>query len=377
MNQKVFLGDSSIENLNKVLSLYEGKNVFLVRGKKSYELCGARALLEKLMNFYSFDLQEFYDFSENPRIEDVERGLFLLNNKSYDLIVAVGGGSVLDMAKLLRFFYSYGDRETLILGTQKYRELIPLITVPTTAGTGSEVTHFAVLYKNKIKYSIAHKDLLSDIAIIYPPFTYSNSAYLTACAGFDALAQAIESYWNVNSTFLSDEYALRAINLIWSNLPKAVCAPTEQIRKYLSEGAYWAGMAINITKTSAPHAMSYSFTSHYNIPHGHAVALSFPFFMEFNCNLTNIELQSSLSFEYYKEKIDILFQYLNYKRDISINHFMFDYISSLGLSFNLPINFSDDIIINNVNIQRLNNNPRIVRIQDICVALEDIKSKNR
>ena len=125
-------------------------------------------------------------------MEDLERGLLLLQQCKPDIIIAIGGGSVLDMAKLLRFFYSYsGD----YIGKEftKERSLLPLIVLPTTAGTGSEATRFAVLYKDGIKYSVEHNDILPNFAIIYPLFTYTNTKYLTACTGFDALAYSSDS----------------------------------------------------------------------------------------------------------------------------------------------------------------------------------------
>ena len=176
-----------------------------------------------------------------------------------------------------------------------------------------------------------HTDILPDVAIVYPPFTYNNPKYLTACTGFDALAQGIESYWNVNATEESDEYAKRAIQLLWPNLPVAVNAPTKQARDKVSEGSYWAGRAINITKTTAPHAFSYPFTTYYGYPHGHAVALTFPFFMQYNCMVRNSKLQCSLNVDAYNEKIKILCDLLSFSFMTTYGD-MVKYIMKLGLS---------------------------------------------
>ena len=293
---------------------------------------------------------EFYDFEENPKIEDVRKGLSLLVSSNSSLIVGIGGGSVLDMSKLLRFFYSYSGEAT---GCKflKEKELLPLIALPTTAGTGSEATHFSVLYKDKIKYSVEHTDILPDVAIVYPPFTYNNPKYLTACTGFDALAQGIESYWNVNATEESDEYAKRAIQLLWPNLPVAVNAPTKQARDKVSEGSYWAGRAINITKTTAPHAFSYPFTTYYGYPHGHAVALTFPFFFKLNTFCENLKVE--INRVGYANKVDFLQSLL---RDDHLS--MHEYLQNIMLTN--PISFrKDDIlhIFKCVNENRLANNP--------------------
>ena len=149
MKQQVFLGRNSIKELISILQIYSSKKIFLVRGKKSYGLCGAKAIIDEVLDVMPCQLTEFYDYEENPNMEDLERGLLLLQQCKPDIIIAIGGGSVLDMAKLLRFFYSYsGD----YIGTEftKERSLLPLIVLPSTAGTGSEATRFAVLYKDGI-----------------------------------------------------------------------------------------------------------------------------------------------------------------------------------------------------------------------------------
>ena len=373
MRQQFFLGDSSISELLPVLRRYAPERIFLVRGKKSYVTCGAAAVMNEVCGILRCSVTEFYDFEENPKIEDVRKGLSLLVSSNSSLIVGIGGGSVLDMSKLLRFFYSYSGEAT---GCKflKEKELLPLIALPTTAGTGSEATHFSVLYKDKIKYSVEHTDILPDVAIVYPPFTYNNPKYLTACTGFDALAQGIESYWNVNATEESDEYAKRAIQLLWPNLPVAVNAPTKQARDKVSEGSYWAGRAINITKTTAPHAFSYPFTTYYGYPHGHAVALTFPFFMQYNCMVRNSKLQCSLNVDAYNEKIKILCDLLSFSFMTTYGD-MVKYIMKLALSLKkVGEPFNLELILSSINMDRLSNNPRIFSPEDVVSLIHSINS---
>lgn len=359
MEQKAFLGPSSIEKLLPVLQKYAPQHVFLVRGKKSYKTCGAKAIIDATLKKMHCEVTEFYDFEENPKTEDLEKGLSLLRQSHSSIIVGIGGGSVLDMSKLLRFFYSYSGELT---GNkfEKTFELLPLIALPTTAGTGSEATHFAVLYKDKVKYSVEHDNILPDVVIVYPPFTYNNPKYLTACTGFDALAQGIEAYWNVNATKESDEYAERAIKLLWSNLPLAVNSPTEEIRDKVSEGSYWAGRAINITKTTAPHAFSYPFTTYYGYPHGHAVALTFPFFYKLNTS-SHKKLRDGINKEIYNRKILFLLSLIenNYQK-------MNDYLQRIDLVKKIVLKENDIMnIFDGINERRLVNNP-------VCVT-KDMK----
>ena len=350
MKQRIYIGEASLNNLDIILQEYSAKKVFLVRGKKSYELCGAQSRLNSILKKVGVQIFEFHDFEDNPKIEDLDRGLLQLRVYHPDLILAIGGGSVLDMAKLLRFFYSYsGNKIGRVF--EKIENLLPLIVIPTTAGTGSEATSFAVLYKNKVKYSVSHEDILPEIAFIDPYFTYNISRYLTACTGFDALAQAIEAYWNLNATNESDVFAVKAIKLLWPNLPLAINNPTKEVRNSMSEGAYWAGCAINITKTTAPHAFSYPFTTYYGYPHGHAVALTFPFFMEYNVG--SILLKHGTVFD----KMIRLMEILNITNVNECKSLLCDYIENIGLDLKLPANFDHRIILSNINVQRLSNNP--------------------
>lgn len=373
MKQQLFLGKSSFEELLPVLQRYEPKHIFLVRGKRSYELCGAKEMMNHFFAKLQCEITEFFDFEENPKIEDMKRGLALLSRSSASFIIAVGGGSVIDMAKLVRFFSSFSGDPTSNNFIKK-RESIPLIAIPTTSGTGCETTHFAVLYKNKKKYSVTHNSILPDIAVIYPPFTYRNSTYLTACTGFDALAQAIESYWSTRATEESMDYAEKAIQLLWKNLPVAVNSPNENVRDKISEGAYWAGKAINIAKTTAPHALSYPFTSYYNIPHGHAVALTFPFVMSFNFNVSERNVHSSITVFDIRKRLDSLADMLNLSnKEGDVAFVLCNYIRGLGLSFALPEEYNRQVVLDNVNLQRIGNNPRVFTDNDLNSILEQFE----
>lgn len=354
--QEAYIGIDCLMDFSCILKNFNPKRIFLIRGKKSYQLCGAERVIHDVLKDFSVEVMSFYDFEENPKIEDVKKGLSILETFNPDIIIAIGGGSVLDISKLIRFFNSYEGEE---IGNEFKQKcpLIPLLALPTTAGTGCEATHFAVMYKDKVKYSVEHDDILPNFAFVYPPFTYNNPAYLTACTGFDALSQSIEAYWNVNATEESDEYAIKAIKLLWPNLPLAVNSPSEEVRNKVSEGAYWAGRAINITKTTAPHAFSYPFTTYYGYPHGHAVALTFPFFFDLNCNRNNnYNIYYNDNIKYW-EKIDKLKTFMNISNGKELN-ILTNYTNNI-FSKSPKIN-SYETYLELVNLQRLKNNPIIV-----------------
>lgn len=351
-DQKAYLGKDSLISLKTELRELIPRKLFFVHGKQSYVQCGAKKEFDKIIGDSSVEeWLEFSDFSTNPEYTDLQKALDLCNGFQPDLIMAVGGGSAIDMAKLIRFFYSYQGNVENGQYVRKSR-LVPLIAIPTTSGTGAEATHFAVLYKNKTKYSVEHDDVLPNIAVVYPPFTYKNSPYLTACTGFDALAQAIEAFWNRNATEESDDYARKAIDLIYPNLPRAVKSPTEEVRDKMAEGAYWAGRAINITKTTAPHAFSYGLTSIYGYPHGHAVAIVFSEIMKFNLQYTWKNNK--------KNQLIELLENNQKKQDLNIKN----YIKDINLDLkNITYNLLE--LSSRVNSQRLSNNPCNISKEDI------------
>lgn len=340
MMQKAFLGEAALCNLRNELQSLGIKRLFLVRGRSSYAACGAEKALTPVFSDLAISVVEFKDFSVNPKMEEALVGAERCLSSSADCILAVGGGSAIDMAKIIRHLVAEKGESPV------------LMAMPTTAGTGAETTHFAVVYVDGKKQSLEADDVLPDYAFVYPPFTYANNAYLTACTGFDALAQACEAFWNRYATEESTEYALRAISLLFCQLPECLSAPTGKLRDDIALGAYWAGRAINITKTTAPHAFSYAFTSKCGYPHGHAVAITFPFFAELNINS-------------HPRRSDF-FRALGLEESSSLQAFFLDYTRRLGLQFNGSGSFGLDMLLSEVNLQRLKNNPVEVDGETIC-----------
>ena len=357
----------AIDNLKNDLVLLNAEKVFLVTGKKSYTDSGAKELIESLKGFFKF--VRFNDFEDNPNIVDVEKGVQLFKENACDCILAIGGGSSIDMAKLIKFFTPKSKPFIGKFNKQlEENENIPLVAIPTTAGTGSEATHFAVLYVGLDKYSISDILLLPNHVAIISKLHFSQTKYQKAVSGLDAFSQAIESFWSVNSTDESREYSLQALKLIIPNLPKIV-TEVKNISAYknMALGAYLAGKAINIAKTTAPHAFSYYLTKRFNLPHGHAVAIFLPSFIDYNFYLNNNTGKK------YAHKHDLLFDQLN-KLLMSINSSnsltrrIELFILSLGVEIDIhKLSISKEEIIlalKSGNTQRLKNNPREFNLDD-------------
>lgn len=361
MAQRVYLKNEQ-EQLKKLLNRYQSNHVFLVTGKKSFELSGAASFIERVIG--TQNVTRFSDFNLNPQLKDLERGVALFKKGNYQLILAIGGGSVLDMAKLISIFaHQKGAFQNFITGrTPLKNQYTPLIAIPTTAGTGAEATHFAVIYIDKTKYSVSHEVILPQWVYLSSEFSQMASPYLTACTGLDAFSQAVESLWSVNSTDESEQYALKAIEQIWKNLSQSVNDNSNEAKEVMQEAAFLAGKAINISKTTAPHALSYAFTSYYGIPHGHAVALTLPFFLSYNYHLTNNNCHDPRGAKSVKQRIDKLLNILG----CDINNaprVLEQFFAVMGVSIHVPsiiMDFSPQLIIDNVNTERLKNNPRAI-----------------
>lgn len=361
--RKEYFGVGSLNNIYKIIENYKAKKIFLVSGKRSFETSGARnTILPYLANK---SVVYFNDFSVNPKLEDVEKGILKLKQMKFDLIIAVGGGSAIDIAKLINVLAFQGpDAFDLVTGKDKIKiKGLPLIAIPTTSGTGSEATHFAVIYENKVKYSLAHKYILPDYSIIDPLLTYSLSSKLTAISGFDALCQAIESYWAVGSTKKSKKYASQAITLILPTLEHAVNRPDKKTRDTMALAAHYAGKAINISKTTAPHAISYPITSYFGVPHGYAVALTLGKFFLINSGLDkNTEIFDTRERDYLIKTMSELYKLLECTTPRECHDSWYNLMASVGLDYKFKAmgirkNSDIDLIVKNVDLGRLYNNP--------------------
>lgn len=213
----------------------------------------------------------FSDFVPNPKYSSVVKGVELFAESKADAIVAVGGGSAMDVAKCVKLF-AYMDNRNDFLKQELIPNPIPFVAIPTTAGTGSEATKFSVIYQNGEKQSIADDSCIPHVVVFDPSVLRTLPLYQRKVTMLDALCHGIESFWSVRSTSESKEYAQRAIQgILYYKEPYLNNEEHGNVK--MLEAANLAGRAINISQTTAGHAMSYKLTSLYGIAHGNAVAL--------------------------------------------------------------------------------------------------------
>lgn len=201
----------------------------------------------------------FSDFKPNPDYESIIEGGEVFATEDCDCLVSIGGGSSIDVAKGIKYILRNKD--------------IVHIAIPTTAGTGCESTQFAVVYKDGKKISLDFTELLPDIAILDGSLVSTLSDFQKRCTLLDALCQCIESHWSINSTEESRRYSMSGLEHILQNYRRYLENDLNANNKMM-HGANLSGQAINITRTTAPHALSYVITKEYGVPHGCAVAMT-------------------------------------------------------------------------------------------------------
>lgn len=312
-----------LEGFEKNKDILNNKKLFLVCGKSFDRLDFANDI--KKLNPVRFG-----NFRPNPLYEEVLDGVKMFNKSGCDTILAVGGGSAIDVAKSIKF-YSKSSAE--------------IIAIPTTAGTGSESTHFAVIYKSGVKQSVADPMLLPETVILEPSTLVNVPEYTRKATMLDALCHAIESYWSKKATADSREIAVAAIKAILENRSSYLNNEMDGNAGML-KAANLAGQAINLTTTTAAHAMCYKITSLYGFAHGHAAALCLP--EVWKVNKTEIP---GITLEEFNDLIKVL---------------KLDYPKSETKDEDL------DILAESVNPQRLGNNPVALEVGTIRQMYERI-----
>ena len=343
--QKIIKDYNEIE---KYLNDNSYSNILVVCSHSFY-----KGNLYKKLESLNKNIIYFDKFIPNPTYESVVEGVKVFRENNCDSIIAVGGGSAIDVAKCIKLFANMSD-EDLYLNQEIVPNDIKLLAVPTTAGTGSEATHFAVIYYKGEKKSIAHLSSIPEAVLFDSSCLKTLPIYQKKATVMDAYSHAIESLWSVNSTDESKKYSKEAIELIRDNIDNYL-ENDEETFELILKAANVAGRAINISKTTAGHAMCYKLTSLYGIAHGHAAMLVnselLPFMME------NLDKCSDKRGRAYLDNIfHDLANYLN----ISYSE-LSDYFRKLLHKYDLydvSVNDDDiDTLVNSVNVERLSNNP--------------------
>ncbi|RPH32032.1 MAG: iron-containing alcohol dehydrogenase [Bacteroidales bacterium] len=277
---KIVFGRGKIETLNNEIDKNISR-ILIVTDKNSGEKSGALKAIKTQLKDRFF---EIYDgVEENPSLQLLEDGRKVTRAGRFQLIIAVGGGSPMDAAKGFAVLATNdGSMREYMQGRALENKPLPVICIPTTSGTGSEVTPYAVFsdHEQGFKGGFAHPGIFPIISIIDPELTFSMPSQLVVNTGLDALTHAIESYLSTDSNILTDALALHSIKTIIENLSDAA-KMDEEAMCLISYASMVAGIVITHAGTILLHIMGYPLTIYHNIHHGKANAILLPQFLEF------------------------------------------------------------------------------------------------
>lgn len=373
MYRREHFGVDSIQRLPELLP-DDANQIALVTGQDSFEASGAKDAIEDAL---PSGFKRIIAPSPNPNLRLLKGPLKSIEDDSPDMLIAVGGGSVIDSAKALSTLPFQGaDPVAYVAGSRSPEVLgIPLIAIPTTAGTGSETTHFATIYHDHEKFSVVGRHIYPTGALVDPTLLTSAPKSVRATSGADALTQAIEAYWSVNSTPASRRLAAEAIDLAWNSLETEVTEPTPVSRKHMAIAAHLAGKAIDIANTTACHSVAYPMTSHFDVDHGAAVALTLPSFFEYNADITEDTCQDRRGVGFVRSRISELTERIDATNPAEAAANIRSLVSRIGLPTTLTeagIDEPELLIDEGFTPARMGNNPRLVTASDLRSILDDL-----
>lgn len=285
----IIFGENALEHL----STLEGKRATLVTGGSSMKRFGfldqAKAELEKA----GMEVSIVDNVEPNPSIETVIRGGKEMAEFGPDWIIAIGGGSALDAAKVMWVYYEYPDSKFEDLVNFKFPKLrtkAKFIAIPSTSGTASEITAFSVITdtENHIKYPLVSTEMTPDIALLDPALPSKMPAHITANTGMDVMAHAIEAYVSTVATVFTDPLAYEAIGLVLKNLPEAFKNGDDlKVREAMHNASALAGMAFTNASLGLIHSLAHKIGGEFGITHGLANAILLPYIVEYNRKASN------------------------------------------------------------------------------------------
>ena len=381
IENQIVLGKKNLkEELKSFFQEHSFQRIFLVAGSSFSKLPIGKELQE-LFSELGIAFYHFSDFRANPRLEEVEEGIQAFSAFRGDSILAVGGGSALDTAKCIKLFTGLSkDRPYL---EQEYRENdIPLLVHPTTAGTGSESTPFAVIYQDGEKCSVEHESIYPKYRIEDARSLRSLPVYQKKATLLDALSHAMEAIWSKYSNEDSKAYGQKAITLILSNYKvylslenennakaQGKASPAEDssqsVLESIAEAANLAGKAIAVTKTTAGHALSYKLGSIYQLPHGLATAMVNRALYPFMCREKSRMIKS--------ENLLFLAKCFSVETEEEGAKRYREILEDLEILPTLSVKEGDlENLVAAVNPERLSNHPIALREEDIRLLYKEI-----
>ncbi|WP_455281707.1 iron-containing alcohol dehydrogenase [[Eubacterium] cellulosolvens] len=281
--KQILFGEGTIKEVPQIANEFAAKSGLLITDPILSEIGLTKQVLEPLKEA-GMKIDLFDQVEPEPSLQSAEQVVQIARKSTYDIVIGLGGGSSLDMTKLASISITNPEPITDFVGVKKVRKPgIPKILIPTTSGTGSEITMNSIISNKQehLKMGIVSPHIIADVAIIDPLLTLSMPPKVTASTGLDALTHAIESLMSIDLNPFCEQLAIKAVRLIFQSLPKAYNNGNDRTaRNEMSLASMLAGMSLAISGVCAGHAAAYTFTV--TVPHGVGCALTLPYVMELN-----------------------------------------------------------------------------------------------
>lgn len=333
--RKILIGNESTKKLGKEAKRLESEKAIIITDENVYNM-GLTENAEESLSSEGIDVKIWSRAEPEPTISSMGQCYEDVKNYNADLVIGIGGGSSMDTAKVISIKHSNSKPIETFIGTDQIEKSgIPTILVPTTAGTGSEVTPNAIVTDEEanLKTGIVSDYLFSEVAILDPSLTLSLPPKVTASTGVDTLAHSVESFISINSNTLSDMFALKSIKLVTQNIEKAYEDGDDiQVRGGMLLGSMLGGMALTIAGTTAVHALAYPLGGEFNLPHGVANALLLPYVMDYCKEETTGE---------FLEIADIMGLPVEDREKSSVASDVVGYLHELNRKLSIPKNISE------------------------------------
>jgi len=283
--RNIVYGEGAMENL----ATLEGKRAALVTGGSSMKKFGFLEQAAELLKKAGMETIVIDGVEPNPSVETVKRGAKEMEAFGPDWIVAIGGGSALDAAKVMWCFYEHPElsfEDIIEPGSMPgLRNKAKFAAIPSTSGTASEITAFSVITdtENHIKYPIVAGDMVPDLAILHPALPAKMPPHITANTGMDVMAHAVEAVASTAATCFTDPYAVEAIKLVAANLPAAFAKGDDMEARYnMHNASSLAGMAFTNASLGLIHSLAHKIGGEFGVTHGLANAILMPYIIDFN-----------------------------------------------------------------------------------------------
>lgn len=283
--QEIIVGKGSLARLSEAAEKLGGKHGFIISGPHLNKMGIVASCSESLENA-GIKVDAYTETEGNPSVETVEKAAAAFCKSGADFIIALGGGSPMDVAKAVGVVARYGGSITEYEGGDRVPgDIIPLIAIPTTAGTGSEVTAFSVItdHSRNYKLTVFSYKLIPAYAILDPELLTTAPVSVAAACGIDAMVHALEAYISKDASPFSDAMAEKALELIGKNIRRYVADRTDiEAAEAMITGSLFAGIAFSWARLGDVHAMSHPVSAYFDVPHGVANAILLPTIVEYN-----------------------------------------------------------------------------------------------